>query len=324
MKIIQNSVFENAEGFERARIPGIIRTDKGTIIAYCELRQTSDDWAVIDIGMRKSTDGGKTWSDREILVSGEGRNTVNNPVMIADGETIHFLYCLNYHQVFYMKSTDEGSTWTNKKELTDDIKAGTGEFFWSCIATGPTHGIKADNEALVVPVWLAYNKEDSTSHHPSVIAVLYSPDKGKSWKTGKINDILTDASEFCIAADKHGRMIANIRHEGEKKCRATAEITADFSLVNVVYRENLIDPVCCAGFSGSEDKLLFVNCNSCEERENLTLKVLDDDFSEREELFISKEAGYSDIAVSPDGSKAYVLYEKNKRLEFVAVDLFGE
>lgn len=324
MKITHSTVFENAEGFDRARIPGIVCTDKGTLIAYCELRQTSDDWSVIDIGIKRSTDGGRTWSQREIAVSGVGRNTVNNPVMIADGETLHFLYCLNYHQVFYRKSTDEGQTWTKEKELTSQIKEHTDSFFWSCIATGPTHGIRLLSGTLVVPCWLAYNREDNTSHHPSVITVLYSEDKGESWKTGKINDTLVDPSEFSVAQLKNGKAFAVIRHEGDKKCRATAEISSDFSLENITCRENLIDPVCCAGLISTGDNLLFVNCNSSEKRENLTLKKLDADFSVCEELFLSKEAGYSDIALSADGKTAYILFEKEKRLEFISVDISYE
>lgn len=321
MKIIETSVFETAEEYERARIPGVVCTDSGTVIAYCELRRSDSDWAVIDIGMRKSTDNGKTWSQRKILVSGDNKNTVNNPVMIADGDVLHFICCLNYKKVLYMKSTDEGESWTNVKELTESIKLQTGDFFWSCIATGPTHGIKLSSGRLLVPVWLAFNKEDEKSHHPSVITTLYSDDKGESWKVGKIFDGLTDPSEFCVA-EVNGHIIANIRHENREKCRAVGEISPDTEIFGVKFSENLPDPVCCAGMCALGDELLFSNCANSAHRKNLTLRKLSDDMRIKESLMISESAGYSDVYSSPDQKTACVIYEKEKCLFCAVVSIY--
>ena len=321
MKITGCSTVFSHGNYERARIPGIVTLPSGTIVTYCELRQSSDDWAVIDIGMRKSRDGGESFSDLKILVSGEGRATVNNPLMIADSNTLHFLYCINYRQVFYMKSTDEGDRWSSPRELTDDIKAQTRGFFFSCIATGPCHGICLSDGTLLVPVWLAYNKEDEKSHHPSVIALLYSHDKGESWCVGKISDELSDPSEFSVAQLPDGRIFANIRHEGRENCRAVAEINEDFSIESIRFCENLPDPVCCAGFLSYKNGFLFTNCNSVSEREGLTLKRLDCDFNTEEELLLCEDGGYSDVSLSPDGKKAYVLSEYGKNLELLVIEI---
>ena len=44
------------------RIPGMVVTAKGTVLAYCEARMDSkSDWGEIEIHLRRSTDGGKTW-----------------------------------------------------------------------------------------------------------------------------------------------------------------------------------------------------------------------------------------------------------------------
>ncbi len=321
MRILNYKTVFLPGNYERARIPGIVTLSSGTIVSYCELRQSSSDWAVIDIGMKKSRDGGKSFSELKILVSGKGRDTVNNPLMIAQGNTLHFLYCINYRRVFYMKSTDEGDSWTSPEELTDCIKAQTKDFFWSCIATGPCHGISLSDGTLLVPVWLSFNKEDEKSHHPSVIALLYSRDKGESWNMGEISGILSDPSEFSVAELPDGRIFANIRHEGEKKCRAIAEINEDFSLCNIRLCESLPDPVCCAGFIAFRDGFLFTNCNSVNERKNLTLKKLASDFSVAGELLLSADGGYSDIALAPDGSRAFVLFEKGKNLELCIIAL---
>ena len=63
--------------YPRVRIPGLVALDDGTLLAYAEYRQ-GNDWSAIDICMRRSTDGGRTWSERKLLVPGLGRNTCNN------------------------------------------------------------------------------------------------------------------------------------------------------------------------------------------------------------------------------------------------------
>lgn len=321
MKIQTENIFESAEGYVRARIPGIVTDGDGDIFAYCELRRSDSDWAVIDIGMKKSTDGGKTWSQRYIIVSGGTENTVNNPVMIADGNILHFLYCVNYHRVFYMKSADKGESWTNAREITKDIEKSTEDFFWSCIATGPCHGIRLSSGRLIVPLWLAYNKEDNKSHHPSVICVLFSDDSGDTWQTGTICNSLTDPSEFCVAQINSGRIVASVRHEGEKKCRAFAQVNDNCEISEIRFEESLPDPVCCAGMCSYGEELLFSNCADEKSRCNLTLRRLDGNNNIIESFPLSELAGYSDISLSADSREAYVLFEYENIIKFVRVSL---
>ena len=106
-------------GIAHYRIPGIVVTAKGTLLAYCEARKLDrKDWGEIEIHLRRSTDGGRTWEPaRQIAhlgeriegnprktTGGEREQTVNNPVAIVDRETgaIEFLYCINYSRCFSM------------------------------------------------------------------------------------------------------------------------------------------------------------------------------------------------------------------------------
>ena len=51
---------EKTNGFVLYRIPGIVVTAKGTVLAYCEARKyTTADRGEIEIHMRRSTDAGQ-------------------------------------------------------------------------------------------------------------------------------------------------------------------------------------------------------------------------------------------------------------------------
>ena len=99
------------------RIPGLVCTESGKLIAYCESRQSGSDWAEIDIALQTSMDGGKTWSKDVIIARGNG-NTMNNPVVIADKKNLIILWQENYSRTFLRRSADEGESWSDPEEIT--------------------------------------------------------------------------------------------------------------------------------------------------------------------------------------------------------------
>jgi len=154
----------NTDGFELFRIPGIVVTAKGTALAYCEARHDSrSDWGEIEVHLRRSTDGGRTWSkarkiahmgeraegDPRKKAGGEHEQTVNNPVAIVDRNgSVHFLYELNYARCFSMRSDDDGLTWTKPVEITAAFEGFRKTCDWKVIATGPGHGIQLKSGRL--------------------------------------------------------------------------------------------------------------------------------------------------------------------------------
>ena len=71
------------DGYATYRIPGIVVTQRGTILAYCAARKDGiGDWADIDIALRRSLDGGRSWLPRQILVDA-GKATADNPTAIG-------------------------------------------------------------------------------------------------------------------------------------------------------------------------------------------------------------------------------------------------
>ena len=82
----------NNGSYSQCRIPGIVVTEKGTLLAYYECRKTNSDWADIDIKVIRSTDEGDIWKTATVI-KGNG-NTLNNPVMFVKNQELHFLFSL--------------------------------------------------------------------------------------------------------------------------------------------------------------------------------------------------------------------------------------
>ena len=222
----QIAVFDpKALGYANCRIPGIVATKAGTLLAYCEARKNKGgDWDPIDLLLRRSTDNGVTWTEPQVLArTTEQNKTYNNPVAIPDRDTgaVHFLYCVDYARCYYMKSDDDGKTFSEAIEITapafEPLKK---QYNWNVIATGPTHGIQLRGGRLLVPVWLSTGGK---SHHPSVVATIYSDDHGKTWRPGEI--AIADTKEVpnpneTVAVElSDGRVMLNARNEATNQRR---------------------------------------------------------------------------------------------------------
>ena len=97
-------------GVSLYRIPGIVVTKRGTVLAYCEARRNgSADWGEIEVHLRRSTDGGKSWHAPQHIAhqgvrlegnpskesGGEHEQTVNNPVRCRPGHRCHRISVLH-------------------------------------------------------------------------------------------------------------------------------------------------------------------------------------------------------------------------------------
>ena len=91
----RKQIWSPNESYTNHRIPGMLVTNRGTLLIYCEARREANDWAQMDILMQRSTDHGITFVEPIVLAEGtEQHPTVNNPVMLQDLKgRIHFLYC---------------------------------------------------------------------------------------------------------------------------------------------------------------------------------------------------------------------------------------
>ena len=302
------------------RIPGIIITESGVLLRYCECRRSYSDWADIDIKVSRSTDCGKTW-ETVLLIESSG-NTLNNPVMFVSCEKLIFLYCKNYKEIWKCVSVDDGQTFGKAERV--DFESSI-DFFYNVVAVGPGHGI-VHNGRLLVPIWFAYNREFEKAHRPSFISTLYSDDGGETFCVGEIifKDLLKDPSECAMAITAENEILISIRHEGEIRKRGLAK-SADGICAwrDLHFEENLTDPICMGSMTHCNGRIYHSNCDSATERKNLTVKISDDCFKTSHNIRISDMGGYSDIAIW--GDKLFILYEKHvstERKEIKRFELF--
>lgn len=303
-------MFEVKGGFYTDyRIPAMTISSSGEIFVAYECRTGSSDWAEIDLRVLKSTDGGNSFA-QVLLLKGSGQ-TLNNPVLITNGNTVHFLYCTDYSRVFHLRSDDGGDRWRQTDELTalfDDLSH-------TVVAVGPGHGTVTPDGVMVVPVWLADNPEDPKEHKPSFLTTIYSCDGGDTWKRGEVlkKDDLIDANETAIALTADGAVLLSIRNRHpELRRRYWAVSPNGYDAWQYPgLDERFTDPHCMGSLCNGGDKLFFSNCESTDDRVNLTVKVSKDDFKTFERIPVSDSAGYSEVAYF-DGT-LYVLYETSDR-----------
>ena len=293
--------------YDNYRIPVLVATEKGALVAAYECRKWASDWAEIDLKVIYSEDGGDSF--REVLrIRGEG-NTVNNPVLIAEGTRVHLLYCVNYRRVFYRRSTDGGRSFSSPREIT----AAFDKYPHTVVATGPAHGVARDG-TLLTPAWLALNEKDEKAHHPSFLTILFSPDGGETWEVGdRIGDgVFLDASEAVAAVTGAGEYLLSIRNEtggGAHNFRGFAKSgDGKTDWREVGFKTAMPDVICQGSMIADGGWLYHTNCTG-EGRTSLTLKRSRDEFLTHESLLVDAVGGYSDLAIM--GDWVYILYEQN-------------
>lgn len=345
------TLFEaEAGGYKLYRIPGLVVTRRGTVLAYCEARRSSGDWGSIDILMRRSIDNGRSWDTARRVADVEGpkrRNpvaierkqgnpddlTYNNPVAIVDRQNgaVHFIFCLEYERCFYMRSDDDGLTFTKPVEITSAFESFRSRYAWRVIATGPAHAIQLRNGRLVVPVWLSLGLTGN-GHGPSVTSVIYSDDHGRTWQGGELIGLespdLISPNETVAVQLTDGRTMLNMRSLSRANRRAITTSSDGVTGWSIpVFHDQLVEPICMASLirlSERPGRLLFANPNNLtradgretpgggRDRRNLTVRLSTDD-GRTWPVARTLEAGpsgYSDLAVGRDGT-ILCFYESN-------------
>ena len=127
---------------------------QGTLLAFAEGRRPGcNDQGDVRIVVRRSEDGGVSWSDIE-QVQVETGHTIGNPAPVADltvPGSVHLVFARDNTQLFITSSTDGGASWSSRRNLTDSLKANpqTTRF----VASGPPGGVQLPSGRLVVGLY---------------------------------------------------------------------------------------------------------------------------------------------------------------------------
>lgn len=319
------------EGYLSYRIPCLVITKKGTILAFTSARRAVSDWANIDLMLRRSVDQGKTWEPRRIVAQ-DGTATIDNPTAIVDDKTgsVHFLYQKNYAQLFYKRSDDDGLTWTEPVDITNVVAGYRPGYNWNVMAPGPGHGLQLANGRLVVPMWLCTGGK---LHRPSVSMTIFSDDHGKTWQRGEIpQPAMINGSECAAVQLEDGRVALYIRNEEPAYRHAVAYSPDGATNWTVpVIHPDLYSPISFATavrFStkadGGKSRLLYIHPDSKGDtevirwfgprpRNRVSVRLSYDDGKTfpLAKIIEPQRSGYADIAVAKDGM-IYCLVERGE------------
>ena len=324
------------EGYHTYRIPSLIVTAKGTVLAFCEGRRKSGgDSGDIDLVLKRSTDGGKTWG-RQQVVWDDGENTCGNPCPVID-ESTGTIWLLMTHNlgtdpesaiikktskgartVWVCRSEDDGVTWSKPVEITASVKNPD----WTWFATGPGVGIQMRGGKhagrLIVPC-------DAMADKPYSLAI-FSDDHGLTWKKGGLSP---GGFNECQAVElAEGRLMLNMRNHATAIARGVCfSDDGGETWKDCTQDAALPEPQCQASilrYNWSEPskpgRILFSN-PAGNTRANMTVRMSEDDGKTwlASRRIADGPAAYSCLARLGDG-RVGLLYETGERL-YTRIDL---
>ncbi len=311
-------------GVHTYRIPALLETLKGTLIAVADARHDSarDLPARISLVMRRSFDGGKTWTPQRTIVPAPEGGGVGDASLLLDRQSGR-VWCFHAYgppgigfntakpgartgaqtlQVHAIHSDDDGNTWSEPVDLTPQIK----DPLWDAMfATSGTHFQTASGRFLVPMV-----VRDAA--HAVSSRNAYSDDHGRTWKMGASAGPDTDESKAVQLAD--GTVLQNMRDGARRAVARSRDGGVTFGPLE--HDPALTDPSCNAGLArtsiGGREVVVFTNAASSK-RENLTVRFSYDGgrtWAAARTLYAGP-AAYSTVIPLRDGTLA-VLYERGE------------
>ena len=310
------------DGSAAFRIPGLVTSNEGTLLGVYDVRYNSsvDLQEHIDIGLSRSTDGGQTWERMRIpMAFGEydglpsAQNGVGDPSILVDTKTNTIWIVAawthgmgnqrawwsshqgmdlnNTAQLVMVKSTDDGKTWSEPINITEQVKLPE----WYFLLQGPGRGITMSDGTLVFPIQFI----DKT-RIPNA-GIMYSKDGGNTWKIH--NHARTNTTEAQVAEVEPGVLMLNMRDNrgGSRAVYTTTDLGKTWK-EHESSRTALREPVCMASLISvkaednvlGKDILIFSNPNSTSQRKDITIKIsFDGGYTWSEENQILLDEGYN-------------------------------
>lgn len=337
------------------RIPGLVTTNDGSLIAVYDNRYSGsvDLQADVDVAMSRSTDGGQTWSPMKVIMDmGEygglpnDQNGIGDPAILVDRTTgtiwVAAVWAHGHpdkrnwwaskqglkpettSQFVLVKSEDDGITWSEPINITEQIK----DPDWYLLLQGPGKGITLKDGTLVFP---AQFKDAEQMPHSTLI---YSKDNGETWTIG--TGAKSNTTEAQIVELENGSLMLNMRDNRNREAKdglhgRSVVITKDLGRTwteHPTSRKVLQESTCMASLisykhSEKGQILFFSNPNTTKGRGHMSIKTSFDQGNtwpkeNQLELYEDNTYGYSCMTIV-DKDHIGILYEGNKELFFEKV-----
>lgn len=336
-------VFINGQdGYPAFRIPALITTKRGTLLAFAEGRASLRDHAENDIVLKRSADGGKTWGPLQ-LVHEDGANALGNPTVVIVRETGRALlmyqrYAKGFDEhkaepgldgericrTFTQYSDDDGATWSKPVEVTAQVKRPR-EI--TSTAAGPGIGIQLARGKHAGRILMPFNQGP---YGKWKVYAVFSDDGGQSWRYGETasEGAAGFANEVQFVELNDGSVMLNARNQGGGLKLRKISVSRDGGETwsTTEHDDTLIEPVCQAsvlrhpgGGDPAKDVFLFSNPATQTGRTNGTVRLSRDEGKSWpvSRVLYPGEFAYSFLASLSDGAVG-CLFERDgtKKISF--------
>ena len=342
------------DGVAAYRIPGLVTSKKGTLIATYDIRHnnSNDLQEDIDVGISRSTDGGRTWGPMIVAMDmGEWgglpqkENGIGDPCILVDETTGDLLLFAAWKhggkageaawfsagdgfepqttpQLMMSRSKDDGRTWSTPVSLTRQVKQEN----WNFTFQGPGRGITMADGTLVVP----FQHQELAPDRTPEAGIMFSKDHGATWHV--YNSAKSNTTESQVAEVEPGVLMLNMRDN--RRTGRAVYVTRDLGQTWEVHSSDkqLTEPVCMASLLAvpaaknalGQDILLFSNPSDAKERKNITIQLsLDGGVTWTRKVLLDEGIGWGYSCLTMiDKSTVGILYESSQaHMTFQAVKL---
>ncbi len=338
------------DGVHTYRIPGLATSNNGTLIAVYDVRRRGggDLPGDIDVGLSRSTDGGRTWKPMTLIMDmgSDPRwryDGIGDPAVLVDRKTGTIwvvatwshgnrswrgsgpgLKPIETGQLMLVRSDNDGRTWSKPINITSQVKRPE----WCFLLQGPGKGITMRDGTLVFAA--QYQDPPSKKRLPHS-TIIYSRDHGQTWNIG--TGAFDDTTEAQVVETAPGVLMLNCRYnrQSHRVVMTTSDMGATWQ-PHPTSRKSLIEPRACMASLINVDqelgrstrrRLLFSNPDSTSGRDRITIKASNDmgmTWPTRLRVLLDegRGAGYScmtmidadTVGILYEGSQAHMTFQR--------------